>query len=504
MKLLNEGSLFAEHYQLKKKLGIGSFGEVWLARNLLADLDVAVKIYSLVDDNGFNDFREEFKIAYKLNHPNLLHINHFDVYAKCPFLVMPYCKNGSVISQVGKLSEKQVWLFIRDVSCGLMYLHSQNPLIIHQDIKPGNILIADNGRYMISDFGISRKIRHTLHKNMAGEMSSGTLAYMGPEHFSVSPHIVATSDIWSLGMSVVELITGDVLWGGMGGSVQHNGASIPSLSDKCSPELEKLIYKCLSVQTWDRPSAKYVYEYSCKILQERDRSFIIAPSAKTPIYKNRFKSIPHSYSNVSILNSKILTFIKNYRVSTFSVVAALLVFYFLILELWGYVKKVEEQNALFKCVTLTDYYKFLDDYPSSCFEKQVFEKINELKLDSINNQNKLYSVEKYEDIQDTVVSVSVSSKEIEPQTEWGPISPKEKDDIKEVSELSFQERYLQNEKRFFNNCRTITDFWRYIEKYPKGRFVHDAKKAIREMESCQMDQKPEVQIRYEGERYILR
>lgn len=70
MIILNEGSLFADHYRLTKRLGAGSFGEVWLARNLLADLDVAIKIYSLVDEKGIQDFRDEFKIAYKLNHPN--------------------------------------------------------------------------------------------------------------------------------------------------------------------------------------------------------------------------------------------------------------------------------------------------------------------------------------------------------------------------------------------------------------------------------------------------
>lgn len=66
MIILNEGSLFADHYRLTKRLGAGSFGEVWLARNLLADLDVAIKIYSLVDEKGIQDFRDEFKIAYKL------------------------------------------------------------------------------------------------------------------------------------------------------------------------------------------------------------------------------------------------------------------------------------------------------------------------------------------------------------------------------------------------------------------------------------------------------
>lgn len=221
---LKNGDIFAEHYQLKKLLGVGSFGEVWLARNILADVDVAIKLYGLLDDNGIKDFREEFKLAYKLHHPNLLHLNHFDVFGQCPFLVMPYCPKGSSASLKGKMSEKQIWRFIRDVSCGLMFLHNQNPPIIHQDIKPDNILIGDDDKFIISDFGISRKLEHTFRKSINKVESSGTLAYMGPERFAEKPLIVATSDIWSLGMSVYELSTGLVLWEGMGGCVQLNGA----------------------------------------------------------------------------------------------------------------------------------------------------------------------------------------------------------------------------------------------------------------------------------------
>ena len=69
------GKIFAEHYQLIKRLGAGSFGEVWLARNLMADINVAIKFYSGLDRNGISDFKEEFKLAYRLSHPNLLHMN---------------------------------------------------------------------------------------------------------------------------------------------------------------------------------------------------------------------------------------------------------------------------------------------------------------------------------------------------------------------------------------------------------------------------------------------
>ena len=124
---LAEGKIIAEHYQLLSQLGQGSFGDVWLAHNMLADIDVAIKFYGTFDEKGLNEFRNEFKLAYKLNHPNLLNISHFDVYENCPYLVMPYCANGSVGKRIGQMPEPEIWKFVHDVAGGLAFLHSQQP-----------------------------------------------------------------------------------------------------------------------------------------------------------------------------------------------------------------------------------------------------------------------------------------------------------------------------------------------------------------------------------------
>ena len=74
---------------------------------------------------------------------------------------------------------------LHDVAEGLAYLHAKTPPVIHQDIKPDNILINDENRYMITDFGISTKIRSTLRKSVnQAENSGGTMAYMGPERLA--------------------------------------------------------------------------------------------------------------------------------------------------------------------------------------------------------------------------------------------------------------------------------------------------------------------------------
>lgn len=260
------GLEIAEHYRLVKPLGNGGSGSVWLAQDLLADIDVAMKFYGSFDDFGLSEFRKEYKLGFKLNHPNLLNIRHFDVYENCPYLVMTYCKNGSLARKAGKMNEEEVWRFVENVASGLAYLHSQRPHIIHQDIKPDNILIDDDGSFLISDFGISRKFLSTQAKMMstttASQTSAGTMPYMGPERFSETPMIIMASDIWSFGMTLYELITGELMWEGMGGCAQLNGAKLPNKVNELSKLLSVLVKACLEQEPWNRPTAAQIAKFA--------------------------------------------------------------------------------------------------------------------------------------------------------------------------------------------------------------------------------------------------
>ncbi len=269
MEEIKEGLKIEDRFTLKTFKGRGSFGEVWLARDESTDSDVAVKIYISLDDKGVSDFQREYEIARDVHHPNLLTATYFGIWRRRPFLVMKYCMDGPVSAKAGSMDEYAIWHFIHDVSAGLRHLHGRQDPIIHQDIKPDNVLVDEEGRYLISDFGISMQLRATLRRQSRLAGNAGATAYMGPERFSSNPSPVKASDIWSLGASIYELATGQLPFEGFGGGMQKNGAELPVLGHQWSKDLNMVMRSCLAKETWDRPTARQLMEFSEAILDGR-------------------------------------------------------------------------------------------------------------------------------------------------------------------------------------------------------------------------------------------
>jgi serine/threonine protein kinase len=265
---LQENMLFHNRYHLTRLLGRGGYSEVWLAEDTKTGLEIALKVYAPgtgLDEDGVKTFTQEFALVFNLNHSNLLKPTYFDEEERRPYLIMPYCKFGSVSKMIGQMDEASAWRFLHDVASGLDYLHSQEPAVIHQDIKPDNIMMDDNHNFLITDFGISIKVRHTLRKSMNlkdSPTNSGTLSYMGPERFSRNPMAVKASDIWALGATIYELLEGDTPFGMHGGIILKSGAEIPDMKDSWSQDLKTIIALCLSVDPWDRPTAAKIVEWT--------------------------------------------------------------------------------------------------------------------------------------------------------------------------------------------------------------------------------------------------
>lgn len=263
MAELEKGVVVNGRYRLLSPRGRGTFGEVWQAEDMMMGMEVAVKVYVSLDAAGREEFKEEYRLAVGLNHSSLLSVTYFDEWEGRPFLVMRYCAQGSVARLAGKMPEAQLWTFIRDVASGLAYLHSLEPEpIVHQDIKPDNILEDDYGHFLITDFGISKKIRATMRKQSGRATGAGAVAYMGPERFSKDPSPIKASDIWSLGVTICELATGELPFCGMGGGLLKQGAALPSLGRPWSEDLNAVMQACLACEPWDRPTAAQLAAYA--------------------------------------------------------------------------------------------------------------------------------------------------------------------------------------------------------------------------------------------------
>jgi serine/threonine-protein kinase len=259
---------FANRYTLIEKIGMGGFSEVWKATDQMAEnAVVAIKIYAPergMDQHGLKQFRREYAVVLNLNHPTLLTARHFDVWDERPYLVMPFIEGGSLqerLLEKGVMDEESLGGLMAQLTSGLEYLHGKD--ILHQDIKPDNILIDTDGSYLLTDFGISGRLRSTLRKH-TGSSNSMTLAYAPPERFSANPENIEASDIFSLGVLVYELATGNVPWMGNGGISLNSGAEVPELPEHYSMRFRKLVESMMHPDPASRPTSGKLAEVTKK------------------------------------------------------------------------------------------------------------------------------------------------------------------------------------------------------------------------------------------------
>lgn len=259
--MLQTGTIFDSRYELVRKIGRGGFAEVWLVNDTLTGLEEALKIYAPgegLDEDGLKIFAKELAVVHNLHHPHLLTPKMLGQYKSQPYLIMQYCPYGSLNKRVGRCTEGEAWRILEQVASGLAYLHEQG--IVHQDIKPDNILIDAKLRCMIADFGISLRAQTTLRKSVRVQAISGTMAYMAPERFSAEPHPMSANDIWSLGAMMFEIIEGKVPFEEQGGGKQKSGADIPTMHADVSTNLKRVIRAMLTLKPENRPTAAKLVE----------------------------------------------------------------------------------------------------------------------------------------------------------------------------------------------------------------------------------------------------
>ncbi|XP_052619167.1 mitogen-activated protein kinase kinase kinase kinase 1 isoform X2 [Peromyscus californicus insignis] len=194
-----------EHYDLLQRLGGGTYGEVFKARDKVSKDLVALKMVKMEPDDDVSTLQKEILMLKTCRHANIVAYHGSYLWLQKLWICMEFCGAGSLqdIYQVtGCLSELQISYVCREVLQGLAYLHSQKK--IHRDIKGANILVNDSGEVRLADFGISAQIGATLARRLS---FIGTPYWMAPEVAAVALKggYNELCDIWSLGITAIEL-----------------------------------------------------------------------------------------------------------------------------------------------------------------------------------------------------------------------------------------------------------------------------------------------------------
>ena len=263
------GEVFDERYTLEKLMGSGGFADVWKAKDKDTNTSIALKIYTNLDDDGINDLAQEYTRMQNLSHTNILKADHFARWGNIPYLVMKVCDGGSLSKKVGSMEDAEIMRVIEDIAEGLIYLHQNK--IVHQDIKPANILIdTQSGRdtYVLSDFGISSKTKtrlsHSVNMNSKDKTTSMTTEYAPPEKFSSKREDRKPDrkgDIFSFGISLYELACGHLPFDDFstGRELLHSDVEV-DFSEIKDEKLRRIIKWCMQPDKEDRPTAEQLLQ----------------------------------------------------------------------------------------------------------------------------------------------------------------------------------------------------------------------------------------------------
>ena len=254
------GRLIDGRYQVDSRIARGGMATVYLATDLRLERQVAVKIMHghLADDSAFrNRFIQEARSAARLAHPNVVSVFDQGEDSEMAYLVMEYLPGitlRDLLKDFGKLTAEQTVDVLDAVLRGLAAAHEAG--IVHRDVKPENVLLSDDGRIKIGDFGLARA---TTANTASGQALLGTIAYLSPELLTRG---VADerSDIYAAGIMLFEMLTGEQPFQGeqpMQVAYQHANDQVPlpsALNDQVPESLDLLVRWSTERQPENRPA----------------------------------------------------------------------------------------------------------------------------------------------------------------------------------------------------------------------------------------------------------
>jgi len=253
------GRLIDGRYQVRSRIARGGMATVYLATDLRLERRVAIKIMHghLADDNAFRSrFIQEARSAARLAHPNVVNVFDQGQDADIAYLVMEHLPGitlRDLLKDYGRLTPEQTMDILEAVLSGLAAAHKAG--IVHRDVKPENVLLADDGRIKIGDFGLARAVNNNT---ATGQALLGTVAYLSPE--LVTRGVAdARSDIYALGIMTYEMLTGEQPYVGeapMQVAYQHANDTVPMpslVAPGVPAELDELVLWATARDPENRP-----------------------------------------------------------------------------------------------------------------------------------------------------------------------------------------------------------------------------------------------------------
>lgn len=258
--MLELGTMLSGRYEVLKRVGSGGMADVYMAKDHKLNRNVAVKVLKseYVEDEKFlKKFETEAQAVARLSHQNIVNIYDVGMEDGINYIVMELAEGITLkeyIRKKGYLSPKETVEISTQIASAISHAHKNH--IIHRDIKPQNILVSDTGIIKVTDFGIAKATRSNTVTSTATAM--GSVHYISPEQ-AKGRFCDEKSDIYSLGITMYEMVTGHVPFDHENGvtiALMHlqNEITPPSqIRDGIPDSLEKIILKC----TMKKPEERY-------------------------------------------------------------------------------------------------------------------------------------------------------------------------------------------------------------------------------------------------------
>ncbi len=254
------GTVLSGRYRLESKLGSGGMSTVYLARDETLERWVAAKVlHREISDqpDQIERFRREARAVAQVSHPNVVAVIDAGEDSGRPYIVFEYVEGETLkqrIERLGRLPLDEVAAYGIEVGRGLGAAHARR--LVHRDVKPQNVLIDPEGRAKVTDFGIARSLE--ADGLTATGRVLGTTDYVSPEQ-AMGQGVDARSDIYSLGILLYEMLTGDVPFKAdnlVGVAMKHVNERMPNVQ-KRRPEVSSALAAVIEKSTEKKPEKRY-------------------------------------------------------------------------------------------------------------------------------------------------------------------------------------------------------------------------------------------------------